>query len=468
MNVYIPYIPNYLVMRWPAPDGFHVPSRDEWVALCWILTTTFSMASNATTVGTYLKMPKAGWRSSSSSNVLDAGSTGYYWSSTPYTADSAYRLWFDLSSLSPNSGYSRTYGISVRCFKNTPVIPDSNWTTLYQGTWSAWVFRNSSLWLISVSWDGTTWYTIMDKNLWATTVYNQWDTVTDANCGYFYQWWNNYWFAHSGTITTSSTKVDASSYWPGNYYNSSTFITWSADWSSVQNDNLWGYEDSNKPSELYKAYIGEYTGRLPSAYQEVERIGTSWSQWIDTWFVISWVTWIQTETKIAVNTTSQNIPIFWSYSPNYNSSTPTSWKYYHLTPYSNKWYFWKNGSEWNGGSYSATVWKQYEIVYNNSSNYLNVDWSNVVSVSWTTWPTSPYTYTIAISRRGTARSWDVFYWRWNYYYFNIYNRNTNTYERQMIPCYRKSDNVIWMYDIVNWVFYTNNGSWTFTKWNDVD
>jgi hypothetical protein len=89
-------------------------------------------------------------------------------------------------------------------------------------------------------------------------------------------------------------------------------------------------------------------------------------------------------------------------------------------------------------------------------------------VSWTTWPTSPYTYTIAISRRGTTKSWDVFYWRWNYYYFNIYNRNTSTYERQMIPCYRKSDNVIWMYDIVNWVFYTNNGSWTFTKWNDVD
>lgn len=37
----------------------------------------------------------------------------------------------------------------------------------------------------------------------------------------------------------------------------------------------------------------------------------------------------------------------------------------------------------------------------------------------------------------------------------------------LVPCYRKSDNEIGMYDIVNGVFYTNQGTGTFTKGNDV-
>lgn len=80
----------------------------------------------------------------------------------------------------------------------------------------------------------------MDKNLWATTVYNDWDTLTQANMWNMYQWWNNYWFPSTWTISnTSSTQVDASSYWPTNPYLSDTFITWSNDWSSVYNDDLW-------------------------------------------------------------------------------------------------------------------------------------------------------------------------------------------------------------------------------------
>lgn len=39
--------------------------------------------------------------------------------------------------------------------------------------------------------------------------------------------------------------------------------------------------------------------------------------------------------------------------------------------------------------------------------------------------------------------------------------------RDMIPCYRKTNNAIGMYDLVNDVFYTNSGTGTFTKGNDV-
>lgn len=293
---------DYSAMQWPAPTWYHVPSKDERVALCGILTSTFGLASNATTMGTYLKMPMAGYRNGSSSNVGSVGSNGLYWSSTAYSAVYAYSLYFNSSSLSPQTGDDRAYGLTVRCFKDTPIIPDSSWTTLYD--WSsiatgAWVFYNATDGLISVSWDWQTWYTIQDKNLWATTVYNQWDTETDANCGYFYQRGNNYGFAHSGTITTSTTQVDASSYWPGNYYSSSTFITRSEspyDWSSVENDNLrwWVTWVQSWYKLLHKEFYLDYSamrGPCPEGYhiplnterQAVYNIWTALWWWASAW-----------------------------------------------------------------------------------------------------------------------------------------------------------------------------------------
>ena len=44
----------------------------------------------------------------------------------------------------------------------------------------------------------------------------------------------------------------------------------------------------------------------------------------------------------------------------------------------------------------------------------------------------------------------------------------DTLLRDLVPCYRKSDNVIGMYDIVNDVFYTNAGTGTFIKGNNVN
>ena len=110
---------------------------------------------------------------------------------------------------------------------------------------TAWIYHNASLWLISLSSDGSTRYTIADKNLWATTVYNYWDTLSAANCWKYYQRWNNYWFPFSWSVTTSSSQVNASSYWPWNYYNSSTFIK-HYQWDSSWNTNLrWDTTNTN-------------------------------------------------------------------------------------------------------------------------------------------------------------------------------------------------------------------------------
>ena len=52
------------------------------------------------------------------------------------------------------------------------------------------------------------------------------------------------------------------------------------------------------------------------------------------------------------------------------------------------------------------------------------------------------------------------------YYFKYYDKN-DTLICDLIPCYRKSDGVIGMYDIVRKQFLTNKGSGSFTKGADV-
>ncbi len=51
------------------------------------------------------------------------------------------------------------------------------------------------------------------------------------------------------------------------------------------------------------------------------------------------------------------------------------------------------------------------------------------------------------------------------YYFKMYDKRALI--RNFVPCYRKSDNVVGLYDLVNGVFYVNKGSGAFTKGDDV-
>lgn len=103
------------------------------------------------------------------------------------------------------------------------------------------IYHNTTEWLISLSTDGSNWVTIADKNLWATTVYNSWNSVNAANAWNFYQRWNNYAFPYAWASNIVTTQTDASAYWPWNYYSSSTFRSISSGdaWDSSHNANLW-------------------------------------------------------------------------------------------------------------------------------------------------------------------------------------------------------------------------------------
>ena len=275
MNIYIgePKTITISDMQWPAPDWFHIPLSSEWQWLRTIMVFWLSFVWwNGWRIN--LHMPFAGHRGYSNAVIYNQGSYGLYWSSSRGGTDYPNRAsGISLNSSNADANYSvqRAEGYSIRCFKNSYVVPDSSWTVITWTLWWAWIFWNQSEWLISIT-DWTDGYTMMDKNLWATTVYNDWDTLSEANMGNMYQWWNNYWFPSTWTISkTSSTQVNAQNYWPWNYYSSDTFITRSSspyDWSSIKNDNLRWWEtqwSSTKqvPQEVQNIYIGEYKGWKP-------------------------------------------------------------------------------------------------------------------------------------------------------------------------------------------------------------
>jgi len=225
-------------MQWPCPDEFHIPTRTEWKNIhdIWYALGAWDYQSWQW-MSNMLKLPMAWCRYSNTE-------TWEVWSAWRYRSCSYvnHYYWYELtfsSSVNWAHDTSRSGWNYIRAFKDNPIVPTSSWTVLYQWTWSAGIFRDSSLWLISLSSDWTTWITIQDKNLGATTVWNSWDTLSEANCWNVFQWWNNNpfpWTQSSGTITTSSTAVSVEWYWPWNYYSSNTWIT-ASPWQLTTDEN---------------------------------------------------------------------------------------------------------------------------------------------------------------------------------------------------------------------------------------
>lgn len=213
----------------------------------------------------------------------------------------------------------------------------------------------------------------------------------------------------------------------------------------------WSDVNTYRESSLKNAYIGEY--EFATKYQEVEWIGwynnSAWfEEYIDTW-VTAWDTiWIHT--SMLHTATRDNAEWFYT-NPWWN--TNRRW----LTTYPS-WCWCPQRQSWHQTNvwYSINTWYDIKLNYENNKQTL-IDGTNIYSLwSWT------ITSTVTVKVGNISYSW---YW-WECKFIKI--TNWTTLVRDMIPCYRKSDNVIWMYDTINKQFYTNAGTWTFTKWPDVN
>lgn len=246
-----------------------------------------------------------------------------------------------------------------------------------------------------------------------------------------------------------------------------TFYTnaWTWTFSKWNNVNswwifIWGVS-------INSVYVGNTkvfpTSRLPSTFQEVSYIQTTWTQYINTRLFA--YNYYQTETKVQISETDTSYtwyPLFWCYY-SYSWRATSRNYYYHCTFYNNSCYFWNGTTENHLWSYNFNQWEIYEVKYNTTTHRLIVNNKDIWDVSWTVW----YNNSVLCMALRWNPTYKMFYWRYKYYYFKIYDNNQWKYILDLVPCYRKSDSVIWMYDLVNNQFYTNSGSWTFTKWPDV-
>lgn len=174
---------------------------------------------------------------------------------------------------------------------------------------SPWIYYNPDERIISISSNWSSWFTIADRNMRASKVFNYWDTLDGANRWWYYQRWNNFPFSPTWW-STSSTKVNASSYWPWNYYYGWTFITanWNySSWDSSNNVNLrwqttntliarqwpcyWWYHVPTKAELKWLASTFSWRGLWWNDFSKYLKAPFAWSRyyaWSMTW---EWTYW---------------------------------------------------------------------------------------------------------------------------------------------------------------------------------
>lgn len=203
----------------------------------------------------------------------------------------------------------------------------------------------------------------------------------------------------------------------------------------------------------YKIYGQSISNKLPSEYQEIEYLEANGTQYIDMKYSYK----INDEINIQFMKTGDTGAIQGIFG-NGNINTYTGTVLY------------VNGTNvltvTIGGTLGNEFYKYdaepieinkiYNVKFNQRDVYLNNE--KIITVS-------------NALKDGTQEDFSLFRrWGTNGMYGRIYNFNiirNNLLIYNLIPCYRKSDNVAGMYDLVNEVFYTNAGTGTFLKGSNV-
>lgn len=218
---------------------------------------------------------------------------------------------------------------------------------------------------------------------------------------------------------------------------------------------------------VYKWETNE-THNLPSAYQEVEYLENNWTCYIDTWLQIKDGYRSVQKLRFLDYQISDWGFVTWGY------IWPDSWlPWGHARLYV---WNWRNWTTWwsygyldsytNWTTATATIGTDYEMDFSwvSGNAFLKIDWTSYFTSSTTystnlSWPVSVFAGYEPYSSQVHP---------WLRVYYAKYYDSTDTLVRDFIPCYRIADWVIWLYDLVNEVFYTNSWTWTFTKGLDVN
>ena len=211
------------------------------------------------------------------------------------------------------------------------------------------------------------------------------------------------------------------------------------------------YKGTNKVINIKKTL-------LPSTYQQVEYIESSGTQYINTGVAPSLSS---DELKVVMKYATTTSTFTNTDNMLFGSGTPTNSDCcYFVDATRNKHLYvrYYNNSGSTTRSDFFTTYPSGVMVLN--SNGLSVNGSTPITTS-TSGSTSNDLPIYIFARNGTTTLNSAF----KLYYFKM--EKNGTLVRDFIPCYRKSDDVIGLYDLVNGVFYTNQGTGDFTKGSNV-
>lgn len=183
---------------------------------------------------------------------------------------------------------------------------------------------------------------------------------------------------------------------------------------------------------------------LPTEYQEVEYIESTGTQYIDTGIYMD--TSIKIDLTMQLNYTDKDQKFLGSYGSGGIC----------LGTYAGKWRL--GNSMWAVNENAVTLEKVNIQAYNDNW-YING--VNVATTKFSANNQAPISL-FGIFYNGSLFQRDSI----KVYSLKIYDGDTAV--REFIPCYRKSDNIIGMYDLVNGKFYTNSGTEEFIKGEAVE
>ena len=185
---------------------------------------------------------------------------------------------------------------------------------------------------------------------------------------------------------------------------------------------------------------------VPVTYKAVQYITSSWTQYIRTW--ISASNTLSFDFAITPNTSYvSEYAILWNY---------WSEKALFMMLYQNQ-YRLHNG--WKVVDWPAPTNQKTLITIDNT-------WYTINGVKYNCATQNNYWWTVQISFFST-KNWSTNTTRWRFSLRRTKISDNGNLVRDFVPCYRKSDSVVWLFDRVNKIFYTNNGTWSFTKWPDL-
>lgn len=210
---------------------------------------------------------------------------------------------------------------------------------------------------------------------------------------------------------------------------------------------------------------------FPLAYQKVEYIqSTATSPWAtsSSWQYIDSLVTINKDIKIEIDiqftSTATQSRLFGC---GYDSGS--SWITFDAyINGSTQWARWTANWTWNRQTtnISANTNRNKFVLDNSRYIIYNAVWTEVYNATNSATITNSDTWTIPLlARLNKTQNKICQHSSAKLYSCKIWDNGTLV--RDFIPCYRKSDSVIWLYDKVNNQFYTNSWTWTFTKWGNV-